>query len=238
MSLLLLAIPAAASVSATTYKTSDDWNVEFPEYQGIEDHLTVYVPVIVLDDNEYLFDISSFNSTDHILFGYLEIMNQALTQFTPSNKPLFKENPFILVTIRESVLFQRQIQTGVRPHIYTTNFGGGSMEDKGAAGNILYDGIFMANNIDHSCLIVDKLVQSKNGKHFYQRLTDLPIPGFEQDPVHFVKGNQLYWITSETPHGPLGAVQDYTYRQSIEIAVGAYLDEIEREKFHMKSNHQ
>jgi hypothetical protein len=237
--IILSAISLATSIPIA-YRTSPSWSIVFPDLPDQPVDISVTVSVILSDETgKYIVDESILATNTeqpvtndlavagHIL-RYLQIINKALENFTPSNRSLFELSKVIRVTIRESIIYRNGTQTGT-PNIHIDNFAGGYIGEDGVA----YDGIFMANSVEYSCLIFDVLLSDKT--EYYQRYNQQVIRyfmnkyGLDEEQVVFTEASRLYWITGKTPHGPIGVAEDCV-RQFIGISVGSYLDEEEMVK--------
>jgi hypothetical protein len=170
--------------------TDESWSVEFPPFSGL---FASFVSDIRIVDEIPRIDESGL---EKIPKGYIDIINKAL-QLVKFSSPL-PELQKISVDVREYDDNRKKYWNVV--HVDESG-GGYSIEDD------LYDGIFLANNMDNTCGLIPCLATDvSDGYH--------PVYKCEE-PIVYMRAKQLYWITDGTPHMELPFIGDQ--RQFIRI---------------------
>jgi hypothetical protein len=93
-----------------SYKTSESWKIEFPEYSEKIAESQRFRVSLNTDSNKYEVDLST--ALHPIVLRYLSIINFALLNFTPSKPELFAEFPIAVITARESITEPKVAQAG------------------------------------------------------------------------------------------------------------------------------
>jgi hypothetical protein len=201
----------------SAFFTYDGWKFDFPENadnpkQSCEEYLMV-------QKVNGIYEVVSETVSD-CLQSYIPIINQALTLFNPSDKDLFDSKPFIKVVREDRVVNARG--TSKPSYLHVDHAFGGYIGEDGK----IYYGVVLANNIDDTCYIVPDILTEENTVENLEKLKSK----FNQEDFGYQKANQLYWITSFTPHHAIAMKQD-TYRRLLIIGLGAYLHRSSRIEF-------
>jgi hypothetical protein len=162
------------------------------------------------------YEVDSYFRKSSVDASYMDIVNFALSKFTPSDPELFSKYPFVEVFIRESVTRPNQAQARFS-YFHVDKGIGGFIKD-----GVMYDGQFLVNSVDDSCILIEEPTSSANpSKEEINKLVS------EGKHIGMKKG-YLYWISEKTLHLPV-TLEESVQRQFLAICLGSYLSEENRE---------
>lgn len=206
------------TIQATNSAFVDIASTQFPSIQGRN----------LIDINMMPFSpLDMKNTLPYNLQNYIPIIQKCLETQSIINKTMY-------LTIQESIVSNGQTQRRSGLHIESPNLnydgiincwgggwgGGNNGWGRGRNdGNKIKDGIYMASNLQNSCMVWPYLINKQSD--IVDKYGGIEQIRNEIGKGYFMKENNIYWLTDATPHEAMPSqIQGEFVRQFFRLVVG------------------